>query len=154
MQLVRDDYHFQICRWSHFSHNLFRNDFIIKVRILELIKWSYSFSPPDMLAIEPRMLNKFWGHSSCPFKYTYFECPFLEPHLTTPLKYRCLIMKSNGVGPALLMFGGSVSGVTWKYLSSSRAAVSHWYLKIIIVCVMAYFAGYLEFRDDDVQSVI
>ena len=38
--------------------------FIIKVKILELMKWSYrSPLPPTMLIVQPRIINEFWAHS-------------------------------------------------------------------------------------------
>jgi hypothetical protein len=57
MQLLRDDCQFQIVSEAIFLI-IYLNNFIIKVKILKFIKWSHS-SPPDMLTIEPRMVNKF-----------------------------------------------------------------------------------------------
>ena len=51
-----------------------------KLKVLELIKWSYQF-PPIMLIIEPRMVNKLWAWSPVSFKHMMScLCPFLDPH--------------------------------------------------------------------------
>ena len=72
--------------------------FIIKMKFLKLIKWSYTSPPPPMtLSVEPRMVNKFWACNPIASKHlSFFGCVFIDPHLThTPLKYRCPIKKSD-----------------------------------------------------------
>ena len=74
--------------WSHFSHKLWSSRdtlFILKVKILMLIKWSYSTLPLPhiILTIEPQMVIIFWAHTLFSFRHVYSWYMFLEPHLTT-----------------------------------------------------------------------
>ena len=71
--------------------------FIIKVKILVLIKPSYR-SPSIMLTIEPRTVIVFWVHKSNLFKTQVFLVSILgaTPNHTS-LKYRCPIKNSNQI---------------------------------------------------------
>ena len=47
---------------------------------------------PIVLNTEPRLVGKFWARSPISLKHMMaFQSLFLDPHLTTPLKYRYLI---------------------------------------------------------------
>ena len=70
---------------TRFSHNFgaHKNDlFIIKVKILVLVKW-WHWSLPTTLTIEPRIINIIWACKPIPFKHVSFWYLFMEAHLTT-----------------------------------------------------------------------
>lgn len=82
------------CALSHFCLTLIYGPhmnifFIVKVKVLMLVKWSYMFLH-IMLTIEFRIISMFWARSLISFKHTYFWCPFLKstPH-HMPLGLRC-----------------------------------------------------------------
>jgi hypothetical protein len=55
--------------------------FMIEVKILKLMKWSYRCLPPSiMLIIEPRRLIN-WACSIILLKHTSLWCPFFDPHV-------------------------------------------------------------------------
>ena len=58
------------------------NVLIIKMNILQLIKWSHRSSQPCP-TIEPRMHSIFWTQSSISFKHMSYLRQFLDPHLLT-----------------------------------------------------------------------
>ena len=55
--------------------------FMIKIKILMLVKWSY-WSPPIMLPMELILVIIFWAGSPLSFEQMSFFYPFLEPHLS------------------------------------------------------------------------
>ena len=56
--------------------------FIIKVKILVLIKWLYR-PPSIVLTLKSRIVIIFQACSLFSFKHMSFWAPFLEPHLAT-----------------------------------------------------------------------
>ena len=83
--------------WGHSRIHRMNILFIIKVKILVLVKWSYR-SLSITLTIEPRMVSVFWCRSPISFKHMFVWNPVLEVHLTIhPLKYGCLIKRSNQI---------------------------------------------------------
>ena len=75
--------------------------FIVKVNILELIKWSYR-SLAIMLTIEPKMVKIFWARSPISFKHVFLVLILTSTPNRTPPKDRWLTKKSNQVMPAYL----------------------------------------------------
>ena len=82
--------------------------FILKVKILVLMKWSYRF-PPVMLTMEPRLIIIFWAHNPTSSKYiSPFWYLFLESHqITYHSNVGVLIRKVTNKGSftLLLIFG-------------------------------------------------
>ena len=67
---------------SHFPYDHVKILFIIKVKILMLVKWSYR-SPQIMPTIEPRMIIIIWARNPIIFKHKSFWYPFMEANQTT-----------------------------------------------------------------------
>ena len=61
-----------------------------------MLKW-LSWCSPIMLTTKLKIVNKFWTHSLIFFKHVCSCCPFLNPHITTPLKFKCMIKASNSI---------------------------------------------------------
>ena len=81
--------------------------FIIKVKILVLIKLAYT--PEIMLNIEPRMVCIFWVHSPISCEHISFLCLFLGPHPITHhsnIGVQIIVMLDSGMS-TLREVGGS-----------------------------------------------
>ena len=140
MQLVRDNCQFQIvavdiCLIIFSAH---MNIFIIKVKILELIKWSYRW-PQLCWLFSLEWLLKFWARSP-------ISCKHMKPILVSvlrfipnhrPFKYSCPINKDDcvhtlgkvGIGTLLYiqLWGFVVLRPPWAWVVWYGRIVSHTY---------------------------